>query len=170
MKYNEYMTVQIEPSTNTESILSLLKLNDHYFGGAEPIQQKKSVEEGIKYGAFIDDQMVGGIVFKKLSDEVYEIVWLAIHPDFQNQGIGSELLIQSIKFLPSACKKIEVKTLAETDPDPGYARTRKFYLRHEFVSQQIIDPYPEWGEDNPCQIFIKKIDLAGCQNFKINIE
>lgn len=147
--------ITISPTSDSKSCLSIIRANDHYFGGAEPIQQRKSIEEGIKYGAFIDNHMVGCIVFKKLNDEVFEIIWLAVLPEFQGQGIGSELLIQSIKFLPSTCKTIEVKTLAEIDPDPGYARTRKFYQRHGFVSQQIIDPYPEWGNDNPCQIFVK---------------
>jgi ribosomal protein S18 acetylase RimI-like enzyme len=140
---------------DTEGILALLKSNDHYFGGADPIQQRKSIEEGTNYGAFVDNQMVGCIVFHKQNDDVYEIVWLAIHPDFQNQGIGTELLTASIASLPTTCKFIEVKTLAETDPDPGYARTREFYKRHGFVSREIIHPYPGWGDDNPCQIFIR---------------
>ncbi len=147
--------ITVDFTHDTEGILSLLKSNDHYFGGADPAEQRKSVEEGICYGAFVNDLIVGCIVYHELNLEACEIVWLAVHPDYQGQGIGSELLVQSIKLLPSSCSLIEVKTLAETDPDPGYARTRKFYIRHGFVSQQIIDPYPSWGDDNPCQIFIR---------------
>lgn len=39
--------------------------------------------------------------------------------------------------------------------DPGYAKTRNFYKKLGFTSLEIIHPYPGWGDDNPCQIFVK---------------
>jgi len=145
----------IDFTHDTEGILALLKRNDHYFAGADPVEQRKSVEQGICYGAFVDSQMVGCIVYHELNPEACEIVWLAVHPDFQSQGIGSELLTTTTSLLPPTCKIIEVKTLSEVDPDPGYQRTRKFYMSHGFISLETIHPYPGWGEDNPCQIFVK---------------
>jgi len=145
----------INQTSDTQTCLSIIHSNDHYFGGADQQELERSVEQGIKYGAFVDNQMVGCIVFKKLNNEAYEIDWFAIHPNYQGQGIGSNLLETTIGQLPSTCKLIEVKTLAETDPDPGYARTRKFYIRHGFIPLEIIHPYPGWGDDNPCQIFVK---------------
>jgi hypothetical protein len=52
-------------------------------------------------------------------------------------------------------KICEVKTLADTHQDPGYSKTRNFYKKLGFVPLEIIHPYPGWGEDNPCQIFVK---------------
>lgn len=149
------MTPQVKPTTDVDTIIKLLQLNDHYFGGADPEKMRKSVEEGTNVGAFIDNQMIGCIVYQKLNDEAYEIVWLAIHPEFQGQGIGSQLLTTSISLLPKTSKLIEVKTLSEIDPDPCYARTRAFYKKHGFISLETIHPYPGWGDDNPCQIFVK---------------
>ena len=50
---------------------------------------------------------------------------------------------------------VKVKTLAETRPDEGYARTRRFYEKLGFFTVEIIDPYPGWGEGNPCQIMVR---------------
>lgn len=145
----------IKPTTDIDQVINLLNLNNHYFGGADPTKMRKSVEEGMRHAAYINDQMVGCIVYQQLNEEAYEIVWFAIHPEFQGQGIGSKLLITSISQLPQSCRLIEVKTLSEIDPDPCYARTRNFYKKHGFISLETIHPYPGWGDDNPCQIFVK---------------
>lgn len=80
---------------------------------------------------------------------------MGIDPDYQNQGVGTKLVIETLKLLSKAYSLCKVKTLAETKPDKGYARTRAFYKNLGFIPIEIVDPYPGWDKDSPCQIFVK---------------
>ena len=51
---------------------------------------------------------------------------------------------------------LEVKTLGPSHPDPGYARTRRFYAKMGFLALEATNL---WGEDTPCLIMVKS--LAG---------
>jgi len=56
--------------------------------------------------------------------------------------------------LSSEYKVCEVKTLSDKDPYEPYRKTRDFYKNIGFIPIETIDPYPGWGEGNPCQIFV----------------
>ena len=47
-----------------------------------------------------------------------------------------------------------VKTLGPSDPDAGYARTRRFYEPRGFVP--LEEPHDLW-EDNPCLLLVKRL-------------
>ena len=48
-----------------------------------------------------------------------------------------------------------VKTLSDRHPDPGYARTRRFYHKLGFVE---LEEFPElWGRDNPCLYMLREV-------------
>ena len=49
---------------------------------------------------------------------------------------------------------ITVKTLADTHPDEGYARTRAFHMKLGFIPLEVL---PLWGEDNPCLLMAKML-------------
>ena len=48
-----------------------------------------------------------------------------------------------------------MKILSEIDPDSQFAKTRNFYKKLGFIPLETISPYPGWGKENPCQIFVK---------------
>lgn len=119
---------------------------------------KKDTKEQILYGAYVDNKMVGFVTYKAINPEAIEITWTAVHPTYQNKGIGSKLIRNSLEEIAKQGYKVcEVKTVSEIDDDPGYANTRKFYKSLGFIPLETIHPYPGWGEKNPCQIFVKFI-------------
>jgi len=130
------------------------KTRDYFETGID--QLLKDIRTHRLYGAFIGEEIVGFVTYKKNSDDGIEISWLAVLPDYRDQGIGTTLVNQTLEILKHEYHVCEVKTLAQTHPDPGYARTRNFYTKLGFVSVDILQSYPGWG-DNPCQIFKKPL-------------
>ena len=116
---------------------------------------EEDFKTGFLFGAYDAQKMIGFISFKELNDLAVELTWLAIEPKYQNKGAGTSLVIEGLKLLPQKYALCETKTLSEINPDPQYARTRSFYKKLGFIALETIDPYPGWGKDNPCQIFVK---------------
>lgn len=65
-------------------------------------QGLKSIEEATKneilYGAFVGGQMAGFATYKVLNDQAIELSWMAAKQDLQNQGVGTQLVEQSLDF------------------------------------------------------------------------
>lgn len=144
---------------NTKDIDSALRVaessRDYFETRFETL--KEDLKNHILFGAFLDNKMIGFVTYNEHNPEVVEISWLAVTPEYRNKGIGSKLVIDSLDKIKLQYKICEVKTLAETHQDPGYAKTRNFYKKLGFTSLEIISPYPGWGDNNPCQIFVKFI-------------
>lgn len=104
-------------------------------------------------GAFIDEELVGFITLRKTDEASIEISWLAVKRDFQSKGVGSTLVKDSLReFSLKGFNVCYVKVLAETVQHDGYNKTRNFYKSLGFNTLEIVDPYPGWSSDNPCQI------------------
>lgn len=116
---------------------------------------RKDLENQKLFGAFLGDRMVGFILYKQLNPEAVELAWMGILKEHRGKGIGTKMVLKSLRLLDKNYKICEVKTLAENHPDPGYLKTREFYKKLGFISIEIISPYPGWSEDSPCQIFVK---------------
>ncbi len=150
------MNIVVKETTDSDSALKVAESSKSYFEtGFEDL--KKDLKKHILYGAFLGNKMIGFITFKEQNPDVIEISWLAVMPKHRKQGVGSELVKNSLDKLNNKYKICEVKTLAETHKDTGYARTRNFYKKLGFISLEIIHPYPGWDKDSPCQIFIKPL-------------
>jgi ribosomal protein S18 acetylase RimI-like enzyme len=149
------MDVLVKKSTDISSALDIGRNNTHYFNSAGLEMMKKDLKIATLIGAYSKNKMVGFVAFKELNDRAVELAWMAIEPKYQDQNIGTLLVREGIKLLPKKYVLCETKTLSETDPDPGYARTRNFYIKLGFIPLDTINPYPGWGKDNPCQIFVK---------------
>jgi ribosomal protein S18 acetylase RimI-like enzyme len=116
-----------------------------------------SLKEDLKshelYGAIVDDKLVGFVTLRLADVASLEISWLAVLPDWQGKGIGTELIKETLNAkVKEGFKVCYVKTLAETVSDSGYEKTRRFYKKLGFSTLEIIDPYPGWDKGNPCQI------------------
>lgn len=150
------MDINIKKTSDATTALKIAKNSKDYFEtGFEDL--KRDLKKHSLYGAYLGDKMVGFITFKKNGPDVIEISWLAVNPPHRKQGIGSKLVNDSLNKIGGKYKICEVKALAETHPDKGYAKTRKFYKRLGFIPLEIIQPYPGWDNNNPCQIFVKPI-------------
>ncbi len=100
-------------------------------------------------------------MFRKADIASLEISWLAVMDKYQNQGIGSRLVKDSLNLFSNIGYKIcYVKTLAETIKDDDYSKTRSFYKKLGFNTLEIISPYPKWTKENPCQILATTLPLC----------
>lgn len=146
----------IKKITDVEATLSIARKNPHYFNDTGINLMKKDFAVDDLYGNFDGEALIGFISIKKVNTKLVEISWMAVLPKHQGKGVGSDLLKYVFKEF-ERYGQIQVKTLAHTDPDTGFERTRHFYQKHGFESIEVIDPYPEWGEGNPCEILVKKL-------------
>jgi len=153
--YRVAMKIQIKPSDDVDSAILIARHNPHYFNKAGIKKMKSDLSTNIFFGAFVNEDMAGFINYKIINAKVVEIIWMAIEPKYQNQGIGTRLITETLKRFLNKYKICQVKTLSEIDPDQQYARARAFYIKMKFISLDSNLLHPDWGKDNPCQIFIK---------------
>ncbi len=149
------MDIQIKKSDEIGSALKIAGKNSHFFNSNGLKTMEEDFKSGLLFGAYTEGEMVGFISFKELNSQVVELTWIAVDPAHKGRGIGSLLINKGLDLLPKKYILCETKTLSEIDPDPEYARTRKFYKNLGFIPLETISPYKDWGIDNPCQIFVK---------------
>jgi ribosomal protein S18 acetylase RimI-like enzyme len=149
------MNIQINTSTDFKTALDIARKNSHFFNSDGLRKMEEDFKTGFLFGAYDEQNMVGFIAFKELDNQIIELTWMAVEPEYQNRGIGTSLMKGSIELLPKKYQICEMKTLSEIHPDPEYAKTRNFYKKLGFIPLETIKPYPKWGKDNPCQIFVK---------------
>jgi GNAT superfamily N-acetyltransferase len=85
-----------------------------------------------------------------------EIHCLAVEAESRGNGQGRELVAAAVAWSKQrGVGFLQVKTLADTHPDPQYAQTRAFYLANGFVPLEV---FPElWGPDNPCLLMVRSL-------------
>ncbi len=104
--------------------------------------------------------VIGFATVQAKTSLVAEISWMAVKPEYQHGGVGTQLMNQIVSDLKAAgVRLLEVKTLAPTVEYAPYAHTRRFYERRGFIHLETIDPYPEWEPGNPCAIYVKVIQV-----------
>jgi ribosomal protein S18 acetylase RimI-like enzyme len=83
----------------------------------------------------------GYICFGKapLTDGVYDIYWIVVHPAHGNRGIGSSLLLQAEEAMTHRQARL---LLIETSSTPPYETPRAFYRKHGYGElARILDYY-----------------------------
>ena len=105
-----------------------------------------------------DGDAVGFATLRPHSAVAAELHLIAVAAQRHRRGLGSALL-DSIERLAAerGFRFLTVKTLAPSHPDPGYARTRRFYEASGFLALELLPTL--WGAENPCLMMIKP--LAG---------
>jgi ribosomal protein S18 acetylase RimI-like enzyme len=104
------------------------------------------------------DQAIGYICYgpAPMTQGTFDLYWIAVEPDFQEQGIGSKLL----SFLEEVVRvKGGRMILADTSTLPQYEKTQKFYLRNGFQEVARIPDYYHPGNDRVT--FCKKLEDRG---------
>lgn len=149
------MDISVECLKDTAEVFVIAESLPRSFtaGGLEIL--RAGLAEEIVYGAYAHGELAGFASYRVLNEEAIELTWLAVSPRYQGHDVGTKLVTESLASAGRSYDICEVKTLAETHPDPGYALTRAFYRKLGFISLEIIDPYPGWEAGNPCQIFVK---------------
>jgi len=79
-----------------------------------------------------------------MTQGTYDLYWIAVHPQWQKQGLGSRLLAfveEQVRFLGGRM------ILVETSSIPSYLETQRFYELHGFKEVGRLPDYYSVGND-----------------------
>lgn len=90
---------------------------------------------------------------ERLTEGTYNLYLIAVHKDFQAQGIGGQIMTYLESLLQSKGKRI---LLVETSGLPEFELTRKFYDKCGYNREALIRDFYRDGEDKV--VFWKKLN------------
>ena len=149
------MEIVIRKTNEFEKALGIAKTLPEFFTQQGLDEIKVQLPDQAVYGAYDGEELIACISYKKVNDSTIDIAFLFMLETYHGKGIGTRLVEESLAVEGGEFKVCQVNTLAETVEDAGYARTRKFYEKLGFIPIEIIHPYPGWGMENPCQIYVR---------------
>ncbi len=85
-----------------------------------------------------------------------EIYVMGVLPEHHRRGVGRVMVAEAETWLAGRdIEYLQVKTLSPRHPDPGYAKTRAFYVAEGF---RPLEEFPDlWSADQPALQMIKTI-------------
>ena len=89
---------------------------------------------------------------ERMTSGTYNLYLIAIHKDYQGQGIGSELMLYVENLLKKNSNRI---LIVETSGLPEFELTRKFYDKLDYKRGATIREFYKDGEDKI--VFWKKL-------------
>jgi len=108
------------------------------------------------YAAVQDSKAIGFVAVKQHGEHTAEIYVMGVLQEAHRQGIGSRLIAAAVEHCrANAIEFLTVKTLDESQPDEGYANTRKFYYAQGFRKLEVFTTL--WDEQNPCLFMCKHL-------------
>jgi GNAT superfamily N-acetyltransferase len=107
-------------------------------------------------GVDAGDDTVGFVTLKATSEDALELHVMGVLPAWHRRGVGRALVERAAAHARAeGFSLLHVKTLAPSDPDPGYAATRAFYAAMGF---RPLEVFPEhWGPDDPCLLMVRPL-------------
>lgn len=142
------MQINYAENCNLESWMRLLDLVKDNFPGLNLDEYRKVLHQSImKKEALIaeDDngKLAGELIFSR---ENSELAFLAVHPDYQKQGIATKLIKHMLSLFP---KGTNLKVITYRDGDVKGIAARKLYASIGFTEGKLITVF-----DYPCQELI----------------
>jgi len=109
---------------------------------------KDPIQKDYQIDCIVDDQdqAIGYICYgpTPMTQGTFDLYWIAVDPDFQEQGVGSKLL----SFLEELVKAEGGRLiLADASTIPHYEKTLKFYLKNGFQEVGRVPDYYHPGND-----------------------
>ncbi|MBN1581810.1 MAG: GNAT family N-acetyltransferase [Anaerolineae bacterium] len=113
---------------------------------------RKSQQEGVeatvkdrdKFNTLVADLdgIVAGFVVYELHDKdsTGEVQLLAVHPDYQNQGVGTELNVTALERMKAAGMKLAV---VGTGGEEGHAPARRSYEKAGYTGLPLVRYYKD---------------------------
>jgi GNAT superfamily N-acetyltransferase len=105
---------------------------------------------------FRPDQVLGFVTLKETSEDALEIHVMGVLPAWHRRGAGRMLVERAASYARAeGYALLHVKTLAPSDPDPGYAATRAFYAAAGFRPLEVFTEI--WGPEDPCLLMVRPL-------------
>lgn len=105
------------------------------------------------FAAFDGGGAVGFASLKRQTPFAQEVAVMGVLPEYHRAGVGRGLIaLCRARARAEGAAYLTVKTLADANPDEGYARTRAFYRAVGFVPIEVFPLL--WDEDNPCLLSV----------------
>lgn len=103
--------------------------------------------------------IVGFLSIERHNPRSAEIHVMAVEQDRHRRGVGSALLDWTERWcLAEGVPWLHVKTRGPATPDPGYERTRHFYLASGF--EPLFETLELWGPEDAALVLVKKLGPA----------
>jgi len=147
-----------EAQQRADICLAILRALPDWFGNeAAVLDYAKQCETLPVFAAIEDEQVIGFVALKQHSEFASEVCVMGILPEAHRRGIGRALLAACEEACwANGTRFLTVKTLANSHPDGGYAKTRAFYRAMGFVPLEVFPLH--WDEANPCLFMAKYLD------------
>jgi N-acetylglutamate synthase-like GNAT family acetyltransferase len=150
---------EIEEAIPGESVVCecLLRALPGWFGiESSIVQYAKDIETMPTLIAKTDGEAVGFVTIKSHNEFSAEIHVMAVRREMHRVGVGGRLIERAeAKLRAEGIEYLQVKTLAPSIPDEGYAKTRAFYAAMGF---RPLEEFADiWDKDNPCLLMVKKL-------------
>ncbi len=150
--------IQTKDPAEFEGALSVARSLHGYFTERGYADMARDFQVQDVYIAREDGQILGFASLQRKNAAVAEICWLAVREDRQRCGIGALIVETAVEALRrQGFRLLEVKTLASHVDYEPFVRTHRFYKKLGFHSLEVIDPYPGWEPDCPCEIYVRVI-------------
>lgn len=149
------ITLNERTQTNIDSCLNIANDLKEFFNEEGIEKMKKDIVNNDIY-ICVEEAVKGFATVNQKNVSVAEITWIAVDRKLHKSGTGKEIVAYMCKDLrEKGFKLLEVKTLSEVEDYEPYIKTRAFYQGCKFVLLETINPYPQWGPGNPCDIYVR---------------
>ena len=106
--------------------------------------------------ALLDGRVAGAITLEQHFATSFEVHFMAVRPELHRRGVGRALLRHvEAEARARGGRWLHVKTLAPSDPDSNYARTRAFYEGMGFTP--LFESTALWGPENPAVVLVRAL-------------
>jgi GNAT superfamily N-acetyltransferase len=92
-------------------------------------------ENTMVWVAEVDGMVVGFVAYELYEDKTGEVQLLAVHPEYQNRGIGTELNVFALKKMKDNGMKM---AKVETGGDPSHAPARRSYENAGYTALPLV--------------------------------
>ena len=101
-----------------------------------------------------DKRLAGYACFGPIAVTVdsWDLYWIVVHPDYQRQGIGTELLTHAERHIGDAGGR---QVYIETSSQPLYLPTQAFYRRAGYELEATLRDFYCQGDDK--LVFVKRL-------------
>ncbi len=103
-----------------------------------------------------NSRIVGFVSIERHNPRSADVHVMTVDPELHRQGVGTALLA----WVEQWCERegvrwLHVKTRGPSTPDPGYERTRQFYLARGF--EPLFESLELWGPEDAALILVKVV-------------